>query len=336
MNFLKAARRRKKYAAMLLVFVLSLGIQAGCGKERQEADVRVGSLKGPTSMGILFLMDKAERGETEDTYEFLMTTGADELLLLMIKGELDIALIPANAAAVLYQRTEGGIAVLDINTMGVLKAVTGSSGVESVADLKGRTIYLTGKGTTPEASLRFLLEANGLTEADCTLEFKSEAAEVAAVLAENPDEVGLLPQPFATAALLQNGELRTAFDMNEEWIRAVKELKGDSRGMVTGVTVVRREFLEARPEAVEAFLREHALSAGAINEDPAGGAALAVAAGIVEKEAVAGRAVPECNITCVTGEDMKADLSAYLETLADFDEALVGGKVPEDDFYYIR
>ncbi len=334
---MKKADYRNKKVALLLVLVLTLGAMTGCGKERQAVNVRVGSLKGPTSMGILFLMDRAEKGETEDTYEFRMTTGADELLPLMVKGELDIALIPANVAAVLYQRTEGGIAVIDINTLGVLQVVTGTSEVESVADLKGRTIYLTGKGTTPEASLKFVLEVNGLSEADYTLEFKSEATEVAAILAENTDAVGLLPQPFVTAALMQNDALRMALDMNEEWLRVENELKGGrSNGMVTGVTVVRKEFLEEHPEAVEEFLKEHALSVEAINGDVAAGAALAVAAGIVAKEPIAERAVPECHITCITGEDMKADLSAYLDVLAGFDESLVGGKVPEDDFYYIR
>ncbi len=333
---MREINRRNKTAALLLVFVLILGALTGCGKERPAANIRVGSLKGPTSMGILFLMDKAERGETENTYEFQMATGADELLPLMVKGELDIALVPANVAAVLYQKTEGGIAVIDINTLGVLNIVTGTSEVESVADLKGRTIYLTGKGTTPEASLKFVLEANGLKETDYTLEFKSEATEVAAILAENPDAVGLLPQPFVTAALMQNDALRTALDMNEEWIRVENERKGGSNGMVTGVTVVRKEFLEEHPEAVKAFLKEHALSVDGINGDAATGAALAVSAGIVAKEPIAERAIPECHITCITGEDMKADLSAYLDVLAGFDESLVGGKVPEDDFYYIR
>lgn len=329
--------QRSRAAGLFLVLVLILGVLTGCGKERPAANIRVGSLKGPTSMGILFLMDKAEKGETEDTYEFRMAAGADELLPLMVKGELDIALVPANVAAVLYQKTEGGIAVIDINTLGVLQIVTGTSGVESVADLKGRTIYLTGKGTTPEASLKYVLEANGLTEADYTLEFKSEATEVAAILAENPDAVGLLPQPFVTAALMQNETLRTALDMNREWMRVENELKGgSSSGMVTGVTVVRKEFLEEYPEAVEEFLKEHALSVETINGDAAAGAVLAVDAGIVAKESIAEKAVPECHITCITGEDMKTDLSAYLDVLAGFDGSLVGGKVPEDDFYYIR
>lgn len=365
----------KRIAALALGVMLAMGTLAGCGSEQagqipsgseasrglesnaqesspaassttesstaasdvyEPATVRVGSLKGPTSMGILFLMDKAEQGETADNYEFQMATGADELLPLMIKGELDIALVPANVAAVLYQKTDAGVSVVDINTLGVLYAVTGAPGVESVSDLKGKTIYLTGKGTTPEASLRYILQENGLTESDYTLEFKSEATEVAAMLAENPDAIGVLPQPFVTAAMLQNQSLQIVLDLNEEWMQVENEIKGGkSNGMVTGVTVVRDAFLEEHPEAVKRFLEEHASSVSAINEDAEAGAALAVEAGIVAKEPIARKAIPNCNIVCVTGEEMKADLSAYLQVLAEFKPELVGGKAPEEDFYYI-
>lgn len=327
---------RNKIFTLLLALTLAFGTLTGCGQGgevREAVSVRVGSLKGPTSMGILFLMDRAEKGETKDTYEFQMAVGADELLPLMVKGELDIALIPANVAAVLYQKTEGGIVAVDINTLGVLYVVTGAADVESIADLKGRTICLTGKGTTPEASLRYVLEANGLAEGDYTLEFKAEATEVAAVLAEDPAAVGLLPQPFVTAALMQNDTLRAALDMNEEWMRAAGG-SDSSNGMVTGVTVVRKAFLEEHPEAVDEFLKEHAASVEAVNQDVETGAALAVAAGIVAKEPIAQRAIPECHIRCITGSDMKEDLSAYLDMLAGFDSSLVGGQVPGDDFYY--
>jgi NitT/TauT family transport system substrate-binding protein len=284
-------------------------------------------------MGILFLMDKADKGETADNYEFQMAAAADELLPLMVKGELDIALVPANVAAVLYNKTEGGVAVVDINTLGVLYVVTGSDEVESAEDLKGKTIYLTGKGTTPEASLRYVLASNGLTEEDYTLEFQSEATEVAAILAENPDAIGLLPQPFVTAALMQNEALKVALDLNEEWMRVENELKdGSGSGMVTGVTVVRRAFLEENPDAVQDFVTEHELSAEAINADPETGAALAVEAGIVAKEQIAQKAIPECNITCITGEEMKTALFAYLQVLEDFNAELVGGSLPGDDF----
>ncbi len=309
------------------------------GTESQAADraavtVRVGSLKGPTSLGLLMLMDKASSGETMDTYEFQMAAGADELLPLVVKGELDIVLVPANVAAVLNQKTNGDVEVIDINTLGVLYLVTGTAEIGSIADLKGKTVYLTGKGTTPEASLRYLLDANGLKEEDVILEFKSEATEVAAILAEKPDAIGLLPQPFVTAACMQNESLKTVLDINEEW-KATQGEAGDNGSMVTGVTVVRREFLDENPEAVAAFLEEHAASVEAVNADPAAGAALAVEAGIVAKEPIAQKAIPQCNIVCITGEEMKAALSGYLKVLKEFNAELVGGALPGDDFYYI-
>lgn len=319
----------KKWLALGLSMFMLCSLLAGCGGS-EPVTMRVGAMKGPTSMGLLFLMEQAEAGECEDTYEFTMATAADELLPLMIKGELDIALVPANVAAVLYQKTNGGVTVIDINTLGVLYFVTGDDSIKSVADLKGKTIYLTGKGTTPEASIRYVLGQNGLAEGDYTLEFKSEATEVAAVLAENPNAIGFLPQPFVTAAMMQNDALKVVLDMNEEWTK----LQADGSSMVTGVTVVRNAFLVENEAAVKRFLGEHEESARAINADVEKGATLAVEAGIVAKEPIAKKAIPECNIICVTGEEMKSVLEKYLNVLAEFKAELVGGSVPGEDFYY--
>ena len=244
---------------------------------------------------------------------------------------MDIALVPANVAAVLYQKTNGGLTVIDINTFGVLYFITGDESVKSVTDLKGKTIYLTGKGTTPEASIRYVLKQNGLAESDYTLEFKSEATEVAAVLAENPNAIGFLPQPFVTAALAQNEVLKVVLDMNEEWMK----VQADGSSMVTGVTVVRNEFLQENEEAVKRFLAEHEESAAAINRDMEKGAVLAAEAGIVAKEPIAKKAIPECNITCITGAEMKVALEKYLNVLAEFKAEIVGGSVPGEEFYYI-
>ena len=293
--------------------------------------VRVASLKGPTSLGLLFLMDKAEKGETSNAYEFQMATGADEILPLMVKGDLDIALIPANVASILYHKTQGGVEVIDINTLGVLYMVSGEDGLTDFTDLKGKTIYLTGKGTTPDYVLQYLLTANGMSVDDVTLEYKSEATEVASVLAEDPTAIGLLPQPFVTAACMQNDALKVIFDLNEEWNK-IQGVSGSS--MVTGVTVVRKEFLAEHEDAVKSFMEEHKASAEAINADPVTGAALAVEAQIVAKEPIAQKAIPGCNITYMDKADMKQALSGYLDVLFHQDSQSIGGGLPESDFYY--
>ena len=293
--------------------------------------VRVASLKGPTSLGLLFLMNKADQGETANTYEFQMATGADEILPLMVKGDLDIALVPANVASVLYHKTQGGVEVIDINTLGVLYMVSGEDGLTNFTDLKGKTIYLTGKGTTPDYVLQYLLTANGMSADDVILEYKSEATEVASVLAEDSTAIGLLPQPFVTAACMQNDALKVIFDLNEEWNKVQGE---DGSSMVTGVTVVRKEFLEENEEAVKSFMEDHKASAEDINADPATGAVLAVEAQIVAKEPIAQKAIPNCNITYIDKDEMKQALSGYLDVLFHQDSLSIGGGLPESDFYY--
>lgn len=329
-NYVNSAKKR---LAAALCLMLVLGMLTACKKQPQEdTAIRIGSLKGPTSMGILELMEETEQKGEDAGYTFQMAAAVDELLPLMVKGELDIALIPANVASVLYHKMDGRLSVIDINTLGVLYLVSGDTSIHRIADLEGRTVYLTGMGTTPDYVLQYLLPANGVDSGKVNLEYKSEATEVAVLLAEEPEAIGLLPQPFVTAACMQNEALSVIMDMNEEWSRVQGE--GGSR-LVTGVTVVRSEFLEENEAAVKRFLEEHASSTEAVNKDPQKGAALAVKAGIVAGEPIALKAIPQCNITCITGDEMKQALSGYLQVLYEQQPEAVGGSLPEDTFYYI-
>lgn len=325
---------KKTAAAVIAMIVLCMAVLTGCGGKRtaQDPAIRVGSLKGPTSIGLMHLMDRAKKGETENQYAFTMAAAADELLPSMVSGDLDIALVPANAAAILYQKTQGGVSVIDINTLGVLYMVSGDDTVRNMTDLTGRTVYLTGKGTTPDYVLQYLLKENGLSTDDVRLEYKSEAAEVAAVLANNPEAIGVLPQPFVTAACIQNEKLSVVMDLTQEW-SAVQGEGGSS--LVTGVTVVRNAFLEENRESVDLFLKEHARSAAYADEHAEETAKLVAEAGIIEKEPIAVKAIPACNITFIDGADMQTALSGYLEVLFEQDAASVGGSLPGDDFYYI-
>lgn len=293
--------------------------------------VRIASLKGPTTMGLVKLWQQQDEGAAEGDYEFQMMTGADEIMPRMLKGEVDIALLPANAAAILYQKSEGAVSVIDINALGVLYMVSGDRSIERIEDLKGKTVYLTGKGTTPDYVLRYLLARHGMDQGDVKLEYKSEAAEVAALLKENPDCIGLLPQPFVTAACMQNEALSVVLDLDTEWAAL-----NDGQGVVTGVTVVRKDFLKEHPEAVDIFLKEHQDSAQFVNDNVEEAAGMVVERGIVEKAPIAVKAIPACHITCIKGAEMKEALSDYLKILFEQDPEFIGGLMPEDDFYEVR
>lgn len=296
--------------------------------------LRIGSLKGPTTMGMVSLIDKAAKGEAKGSYEFTMVTAADELVGKMVSGDLDIALVPANMASILYQKTGQGIEVLNINTLGVLYVVAGDDSLKTIPDLKGRTVYMTGKGTTPDHVFQYLLSANSLGQEDVTVEYKSEAAEVAAILKEQPDAIGLLPQPFVTAAMAQNENLKMVMDLTKEWDSLPIEEGGR---LVTGVTVCRKEVLEdaAMRESVKAFMEEHKESTEFVNNNVELAGNLVAEAGIIEKAPVAQKAIPYCGIVCIDGEEMKTMLSGYLNVLFEQDASSVGGKLPDDGFYYI-
>ena len=309
--------------------------------EAQETDsssntatLSVGSMKGPTTIGLVSLMDKADKGEAEGSYEFTMVTAADELVAKVVSGQVDVALVPANMASILYQKTNQGIQVLNINTLGVLYVVTADESVETIADLKGKTVYMTGKGTTPDYVFQYLLTANGLNMEDVTVEYKSEATEVAAVLKEQEGAIGLLPQPFVTVALAQNESLHMAMDLNEEWEKVQGE---DGSRLVTGVTVCRKELLDNTDtrKAVELFMDEHYDSASFANLNVKETAELVASAGIIEKAPVAEKAIPYCSIVCLNGAYMKEILPGYLEVLYQQEPSSVGGELPDDGFYYL-
>ncbi len=308
--------------------------EAGTEKASEVAEgvsIRIGSLKGPTSMGLVHMMDLASKGETANSYEFTMAGKADELVGKIANGDLDIALLPANVASILYGKTKGNVAVVDINTLGVLYVVTADSSISSMADLKGKTVYMTGKGTTPEFAMNYLLAENGVEPSEVDFQFKSEATEVVSFLAQDSAAIGVLPQPFATAACIQNEALKPVLDLTEEWNK-LNEATGSM--MVTGVTLVRRDFLNENEDAVKTFLKEHKASAAFTEEHPDEAAELIAAQGIVEKAPVAKKALPSCNIVCITGQEMKDALTGYLTVLESQDAQSIGQGLPGDDFYY--
>ena len=299
--------------------------EAPAESEATEATLRIAGLKGPTTMGLVNLM----ADEVASSYDFTMYGAADEIVPLLVKGDLDAAAVPANLAATLYNKTNGAVEVACINTLGVLYIVENGETVNSVADLKGQTIVTTGKGTTPEYVLRYVLSENGVDpDSDVTIEYCSEATEALSKVQAGEATIAMLPQPFVTSALSQVEGLRVALDMNEEW----QKVAGSK--LVTGVLVVRKDAVENDPEAFASFMEGYAASVEAANSDLEGTAALCEQYGVVAKAALAQKALPQCNIVFETGDEMKADLETYFNLLYAADPTSVGGTLPADDFYY--
>ena len=291
--------------------------------------LRVAGLKGPTTMGLVNMLTA---DDAADLVDFNMYGAADEVVPLLVKGDIDAAAVPANLAATLYQKTNGAVEVACVNTLGVLYIVENGETINSVADLKGQTLVTTGKGTTPEYVLRYLLTKNGLDpDKDVKIEYYSEASEVTAQMAASKkDAIAVLPQPYVTAAQLKDSSLRVVLDLTKEWNKVC-----DTQ-LITGVTVVRTEYAKENPDIVANFLRDYEKSIKAAQTDIAGTAALCEETGVVAKKAIAQKALPQCNIVYRVGDEMKADVNAYLKVLYDASPAAVGGKLPDANFYYTK
>ena len=221
-----------------------------------------------------------------------------------------------------------------IIAFGILYVVeNGGETVKSVKDLKGKTLYLNGKGATPEIVLNYVLKGNGLEPGkDVKLEFKSEAAEVVSALANDPKGIALLNQPFVTVAQAKNPNLKVAFALADEWDKVPGTKKGSQ---VSGVIVFNKEFAEKNPEKVANFLKEYEQSVKYLNENVDEGAKLLGKYNIIP-EPIAKKAIPKTNVTFVAGEEMKEKISEYLRILHEGNPKIIGGKVPGDDFYYIQ
>lgn len=312
--------KRAISALVLLALVAMLAVPGFC----ETTAVRVGALTGPTAMGMAQLLDEPE-------YTPTIVGTADELMPRILQGEVDIATVPANLAATLYQKTQGGVTVLAVNVLGVLYVgELGGETVQTVADLKGKTLLATGKGATPEYFLRYILTQNGLDpDKDVAIQWKSEPSEVVALLNAKGEGLAMLPQPYVTAAANQLGEnFRIALSVSEEW----EKLESDSR-CTTAVVMARTAFVQEHPEQVQAFLEALSQSVQWVNEQPQEAAELCEQLGII-KAGVAKKAIPGCNLVCITGDEMKQALSGCLEVIYDQNPKAVGGKLPGDDFYY--
>lgn len=293
-----------------------------------SSEVKLGVLKGPTGIGASRLLFLNDAGESHNRYEVSVLAEATDMIAQIAAGQLDIAAIPTNAAASLYNKTGGDVRLVALNTAGVLYILEKGNTVKSVSDLKGRTIYAVGQGSNPEYVLRYILAENGIDpDKDVEIVFM-DSAELTTRAASGSIGICMLPVPAVTTVLIKNPDMHIALDMTAEWDRL-----GTGSMLTMGCVVVRTGFLEEHPAEVRFFLEEYGKSIGWVKENMAEAGELCAQYGIVPSAAVAKKAIPDCNLIFVAGDDIRAALEGYLQVLFESNPKAVGGKMPGDDFY---
>ena len=302
-------------------------------EEREPMDVNIYVLSGPTGIGAVNLWAQADAGETFDRYHFTMPGANDEVVAAISNGTADIACVATNLAATLYNKTDAGVICLAVNTLGVLHLLTGGETLEDVADLRGKTVYLPGRGANPEYILRYVLTGNGLDpDSDVTLSFVGEGSELLTVWQNEPEAVIMAPQPVAASLMMKYETAVEVFDMTEEW----DKVSGGDSTLMMGCVIVRKDFCAQYPKTVADFMDAYAASIELAQTDVAGTAALCDLWGIIPNQALAEKAIPDCGLAYVDGAEMKEQLGGYLQVMFDADPKSVGGKLPGEDFYYVK
>ena len=328
----------KQLLIIISVIILCVGVLSSCTgtKSSPSADVSIAVIKGPSSIGMIKLMDEADSGAiSTNSFSFEVFASADEIVPQLVQGKIDIAAVPANLSSVLYNNTQGKVQVVAVGTLGMMYIVENGETITSIGDLRGKTVYAGFRGKSPEYDLNYILGANGIdAEKDITIEWKSEHTECVAALAANKNAIAVLPQPFVTTAQMTNENIRIALDLNHEWEK-LQELTGRPSALITGVVVARAEFIEENPGAAADFLDRYAASVDYANNNINETAAL-VGKYEIFPAAVAQKAIPYCNITFIEGQEMREKLSGYLSVLFEQNPQSVGGALPNDEFYFIR
>lgn len=328
----------KKVSIILAVLLLATGLLAGCGGTKQNADlpkedVNIVVLKGSTGMGAVSLMDKNDKGEASANYHFTVADAPDKVVAMVANGEVDIAAVPTNLAATLYNKTNGNVQMAAINTLGVLYILENGDTINSIDDLAGKTLYATGQGANPEFVINYILQQNGLKPGqDVEVEYKAQHDELATLLATDQVAIGMLPEPNVTAAMAQNDKLRIALNITDEW----NKVAGGESQLAMGCVIVSKSFAESHADVVDAFLSEYQESINYVKDNVAEAGTLCEKYGIIPKAALAQKAIPNCNLTFIAGAEMKTAIAGYYTVLFNADPKSIGGKLPDDAFYYAQ
>ncbi len=329
---------KKRFALLSLILCVAL-LLVSCsgGASDEKAKIKVGALKGPSSIGMVSLMDRNNKNESSNAYDFYIAGAADDIVAKVSSGELDVAAVPTNLASTLYNKTSGNVLIACVSTLGSLYLLENGNTINSAEDLRGKEIYNTGRGATPECVLNFILAENGIDpQNDADVQYMAEHTELAAALTSNEVSIGLLPEPFATTVLLANSNVRIALDLNDEWKKAC-DAKGLSENLLTmGSVIVNKEFADKNKDVFNKMMDEYKASIEFVNENPKDASLLVESFEIMPSAAVAEKAIPGCKMTFIDGEEMRKSVSSYLTILFEQEPKLVGGKLPDEDFYYSR
>lgn len=317
--------------SLVLILPFALSACSGNKQDGEPGKANIAVLNGTTGFGIAKLMSDAKDGKTDMEYTITVETDASIIQSALINGDVDIAALPTNAAAALYNKTKGGVKIVAVNTLGVLYLMTNGVEIDSIEDLKGKTVYAPAQN--PAFIFEAICRANGLEPGkDITIDTGyAQPADLRAALVSGQVGIAVLPEPMVTIAKSANQNLAVSLDLTAEWEKVYGE-----NSLMQGCIVVRTEWAEAHPDELAQFLKDYEASVNFTVSSPKEASELIVENGIFAGKApVAENAIPKCNIVYMDSDDnIEECLNKFFSALYAVNPKAVGGKIPDSGIYY--
>ena len=330
----------KKIFTVLMSLLITSSLAVGCSsndkkeeeKDTEQISVNIGAPDGLPAIAIAKLAQ--ENPEIKEGYKVKYTLEAtsDALSTDVMKEALDIAIVPSNMASIAYNKTSN-YKIAGTVGMGSFYLVSSDEDITGLnSSLEGKEVGNIGKGLTPDITVQALLKEQNVDSSSIKFNYSNDTSDLVSLLATKKLTTGIVPEPALSGLLTKNPDLKVICSVNDTW----KDVFKNENGYPQSTLIVKSSFAKENSEFVKGFIKILDENIKYTNENPKEVGEFAVKFGINVKAPLLVKAIDRTNLKFIDIDNCKDDYTNYYNSLISFNPKVLGGKVPDENIYYIE